>query len=247
MDKSASVEHTTIIDPGTSMASFVLTWPGSDLDLVLRSPNGTIIDSEINVSSIYYSKNKTQAYYMIQNPDQGTWTMKVRPINVSANGENYTIFIYLPGKNETNSSLISYEKETKFNGLYSSQGIDDDGNGLYDHIDVKVGVNVMSPGVYWVSGSLRDESSNESLMSSNETYLNIGARFMTLKFYGMRHSGAYLLKNVTLFKTNYTNSSNEKALLDYRENAYRTKIYRNIDPNPQLAFFDKAIFRSYNG
>ena len=218
IEQSASTLHTVTTEPDTSVALFFLSWEGSDLDLILHSPNGTTIDP----SSVYYVENATYEYYMIPNPEPGTWTTEVRAVEVAVSGEDYSVSVYVP-----------VTGDAVFNNIYSDYGVDDDGNGLYDHIDIEVGINVTSPGWYWVNGSLYDANGSEAILVSDETYLKPGDQLVTLKFYGMHLPGAYHLRNLTLYKALFHDG--ERFFLDLREEAYTTEEYYDFDPIPQLA------------
>jgi hypothetical protein len=125
------------------------------------------------------------------------------------------------------ASQISNSAPAGLNGLYKSQGVDDDGNGLFDHIDIEIGIDVRTPGRYRVNGSLYDDGGNETVPASNEAQLSIGAKYITLQFYGLQRPGAYHLRNVTLY-------DDQNQLLESSGDAYTTKGYFSIDSNPQL-------------
>ncbi|RCV65978.1 Rhodanese-related sulfurtransferase [Methanophagales archaeon] len=218
MGPSGSASYTTPIGPSTSEAFFGIRWGGSDLNLILHSPDGTTIDPSSNISSVYYVQNATCEYYIILNPEPGTWTMDVKPIDVPESGENYTVFVY-----EGDDAV--------FNDIYSDYGTAAVG-GWYERINVEVGVNITVPGLYKVNGSLYDANGNEAILVSKETYLDVGNQSVTLKFYGMRQPGAYYLRNLTLYEVLYYGVV--KAL-DHRGEAYTTRVYHDLDPNPQLA------------
>ncbi len=116
-----------------------------------------------------------------------------------------------------------------FNGLYSSRGADDDADGLFDHIDIDIGIGVKESGTYKVIASLYDSVGNETTLGSKENFnLEFGARTVTLKFYGTLQPGAYILRNLTLY-------NDRDQVLDHVEEAYTTQGYFNLDPEPQLA------------
>jgi hypothetical protein len=92
------------IDSTISESKFRLSWPGSDLDLTLVDPNGTIIDPCYAAShpDINYVKTATEAYYSIDHPIPGNWQMKVTAVDVPPEGEQYTATAYLT----TNLNLL---------------------------------------------------------------------------------------------------------------------------------------------
>ncbi len=116
-----------------------------------------------------------------------------------------------------------------FNGLYASRGADDDADGLFDHIDIDIGLGVKKSGTYKVIASLYDSVGKESIPASRDDFnLEFGARTVTLKFYGTLQPGAYSLRNLTLY-------DDQGQALDHVDEAYTTRGYFNPDPEPQLA------------
>jgi hypothetical protein len=126
------------------------------------------------------------------------------------------------------TSYASNKDYSALNGLYKSHGSDDDGDGLFDHIDVDIGMDVRTPGRYTVTGYLYDDGGNETVPASEEAQLSIGSKHITLPFYGLQRPGVYHLRNLTLYDS-------YGQILDHRDEAYTTEGYFSIDPNPQLA------------
>ena len=125
-------------------------------------------------------------------------------------------------------SMATDKTSGTFNGLYSSMGIDLDGDGFYDSIDLEVGLNIAVPGIYEVSGQLIEDSGNGTYSASNKTYLSLGARSVGLRFYALRTPGAFILRNLTLYD-NYGRD------LGQIEEAYKTENYSYLDPDPRIA------------
>ena len=126
-------------------------------------------------------------------------------------------------------SSATEEGVARFNGLYDSRGVDDDADGLFDHIDIDVGISIKKPGTYKVLGSLYDSRNNEVIPVSRSKYpLSFGARTVTLRFYGITKPGTYCLRNLTLY-------DDSGQILDSVEEAYTTQGYFNLDSEPQFA------------
>lgn len=125
-------------------------------------------------------------------------------------------------------SMASDKTSGAFNGLYSSMGIDLDGDGFYDCIDLEVGLNIAVPGIYEVRGQLIEDHGNETYSASNKTNLSLGARSVVLRFYAVRTPGAFRLRNLTLYD-NYGRD------LGHIEEAYKTENYSYLDPDPRIA------------
>ncbi len=126
------------------------------------------------------------------------------------------------------TSSASDKGSANLNGIYHSRGVDDNANGLMDHIDVDVGIDVKVPGNYKVLGSLYDDGGNETMLVTERRHLPFGLKFITLQFYGLRQPGAFHLRNITLY-------DDKGLILDRRDDAYTTERYFSLDPGPQLA------------
>jgi hypothetical protein len=128
----------------------------------------------------------------------------------------------------TCASQTSNNASASLNGLYTSHGVDDNGNGLFDHIDVNIGIDVRTSGRYRVTGSLYDDWGNETVPASNDAQLSFGAKYITLQFYGLQRPGVYHLRNLTIY-------GDQGQILEHSDDAYTTEGWFSIDPNPQLA------------
>lgn len=231
-----SVEEYTrpiIVKPNTSATLFVLNSENSSLSLKLLSPNGkSITPLSDDDSSIYHYDIDGTTGYLIIKPDPGIWTMEVEPFWSEKDKEKYTLFVY---KFENDSAAA-------FNDYYADKGVDDDGNGRYDHIDVTVGTDIKTAGWYMISGSLCDENTNKTIFAFNKTYLERGNRSQTLKFYGMNNSSSYYLENLSLETAQppsyaytsgngmgYADLEGDVGFQDFRAEAYKTKTYDKLD------------------
>ena len=83
--------HSTPIDSILSRVTFGLTWPGSDLDLTLVSPDGRQIrpDTVEQYADIEFSQGPTYERYIVQQPTPGDWIIWVVAVDVPLDGEDY--------------------------------------------------------------------------------------------------------------------------------------------------------------
>ena len=92
----ASLQIPTIMDSTVESVEFRLSWSGSDLDLVLKTPGGALIDPVYALeNNITFVESETFEYYVIENPEPGLWEMEITPVNVPTEGEMYTVTVYL--------------------------------------------------------------------------------------------------------------------------------------------------------
>ncbi|HJH26594.1 MAG TPA: hypothetical protein C5S37_07415 [Methanophagales archaeon] len=84
------------LDVVIEVLKIILHWPGSDLDLTIIDPNGTVM--EPGMPGVFYSGNDTYPeYYEIHNPQPGNWTIQIYGKNVTGEYENYTVTVFHPG------------------------------------------------------------------------------------------------------------------------------------------------------
>jgi len=87
--------QTAVIDPSVRQARFVVDWGGSDIDLVLVAPDGTVIDHAAaatypNVSLVV---GDTYEIYTVDYPLPGEWQITVQGADVSPGGETYNLYV----------------------------------------------------------------------------------------------------------------------------------------------------------
>lgn len=100
-----------ILISGTAGADFSLYWIQGDLNLTLTTPNGTLINLSVvesNPNIIHFEDTELILEgYTIENPDGGIWRVNITAVNVSDEGENYTVLTFL----DTNITLaLSLQK-----------------------------------------------------------------------------------------------------------------------------------------
>jgi hypothetical protein len=80
-----------LIPPFTRLAKFVTTWPGSQVDTVLQSPDGTIIDPNSAGAFVSHTKERTFEVYRLRYPSAGLWAMIAYGQDLSPGGERVTL------------------------------------------------------------------------------------------------------------------------------------------------------------
>jgi hypothetical protein len=125
------------------------------------------------------------------------------------------------------NDTLAVQQYDAFTGNFSDYGTDVDGDGLYDFLNIDVGVSVNIAGNYTMLGDLYDVNRNEIVWSINDTYLDIGNQTIKLYFDGkaiQKHgvNGPYYLKDLALLDENY-------ELLGYIVDVYTTSAYDYTD------------------
>jgi alpha-tubulin suppressor-like RCC1 family protein/lysophospholipase L1-like esterase len=72
---------------GMGQATFSTAWPGSDVVMTLTAPSGRTITRSTSAPDVYHQLGPTYEVFTIDNPEAGTWTVKLTGANVSPDGE----------------------------------------------------------------------------------------------------------------------------------------------------------------
>jgi|GEM_PF-3030801 len=73
------------VDNTDEGVAFEATWGGSDLDLTLVKPDGSIVDSTVAAAEpdIEYVTASSYEFYRVRSPEEGEWTMVIDGVDVS--------------------------------------------------------------------------------------------------------------------------------------------------------------------
>jgi len=83
------------VQPKTSLIKVVLSWPGSDLDLILIDPNGN--QAMPGAGVIYSGNDALPEYYEVYDPEPGDWTIQIYGKDVTDTTEDYNVMVFQPG------------------------------------------------------------------------------------------------------------------------------------------------------
>jgi len=83
--------HSFQVDPSARVVTVGVSWGGSDLDLALLTPDGTVISPQTAQSDpdIDFVDGGTYELYQITAPQAGGWQMQVAAVDVPQTGEEY--------------------------------------------------------------------------------------------------------------------------------------------------------------
>ncbi len=180
------------IDSSIAQATFTLSWGGSDLDLILTRPDGSIIDPSIAQTdpSIEYVEEAQYELYRLDNPMAGTWTINVIGVDVPIGTENFiakvTAITLVTLSVVTDKSAYSFPEPIKIMAILEEGGIPITG--------VHVRATVIRPDSSEVSFDLFDDGSDDhgDLTANDGIYTNYFLEFT--------EDGSYTIK-VTAFGT----------------------------------------------
>uniref|UniRef100_UPI0040566958 right-handed parallel beta-helix repeat-containing protein n=1 Tax=Candidatus Electronema sp. TaxID=2698783 RepID=UPI0040566958 len=138
-------------DYANKLISFVVKWPGSDIDLLLTKPDGTPLDYTGDTVFGYY-EGKTQEYYVVYNDQSGTWQIDLKAVDVAEEGEPYEFIVYADAGSQNSGDADSdqdgipdaWELE-HFGDLSHDASTDADNDGLNDLEEYQNGTDPNNP------------------------------------------------------------------------------------------------------
>ena len=93
--QGGTATQTVLINPSVSQATFEVDWTGSDMDLALIGPDGTVIDHNTAASypGVTLDIGDTYEMYTVNSPQAGQWTMQTYGADIPAGTETYHSYV----------------------------------------------------------------------------------------------------------------------------------------------------------
>ncbi len=142
---------------------------------------------------------------IFQNRANGPYTLSVVRI---AEESGLALLPVAEAANAHQTAAYSYlqfeHTQLRLTGNGTATGVDFNGNGLYDRLDVRVEVEADRAGFYQWSGQLRDVNGRELGFGSGAAFFNVGSNFITFFFDGATIGrngvdGPYFVTDLLLF------------------------------------------------
>ena len=164
-----------------------------------------------------------------------------RDLVIDAGNDTYTTTAYAYTDFEPYDAQLSY--------TFNEATRDTDGDGLYDSLDVGVGLDIYNAGSYTVTGRLF-ANGNEVAFAQSGASMATGTQVLTLTFDGQairqrRQDGPYLLGNVRLHDA--SDSQVDFALSPYTTTAYAYTDFERGSAELTGAYSDSGIDDDGNG
>lgn len=158
-----------------------------------------------------------------------------------ANPGKQTTTVYSPyvyALRPLNVTPKAYLVQSGINGSYIDSAVDNNGNGLFDNLNIAFDVEVATSGRYGLVGLLNDSSGKRIELVNKRFELQAGINRVELAFDGLeinRHgvNGPYNF-SIGLFEE-------DGWVLDFKENAHQTAIYNYMDFEGQQASFSGSF------
>jgi predicted outer membrane repeat protein len=122
---------------------------------------------------------------------------------------------------ETSDFLI---QDARLKGEYTDLGTDEDGDGLFDYLQIDAGVNITTESDFILTGTLYNSTSKAIDLATNQVHLAPGEHIMSLKFDGRAifRNGAnetFSLQDIFVYK------ANDMTIQDFDMKSYTTANY----------------------
>jgi hypothetical protein len=212
---SSSKYYNATIEPHALAMSFALRWRNnvSALEVVLRSPGGRVIEPETLAD---FKRCKASLSFSLPEPEAGRWSVEIRSAATPAGGDDYCLSF-----RPVQVVDVMDRASARFNGLYKDYGHDENGDGFYEYIILKTGVDIRVPGNYTIEGYLYDVNDGKEIHVLDAGRLNVGSQAIELHLYGMAAPGPYRLKALALYDENGDVADRSSAV-------YTTHEYQNL-------------------
>lgn len=170
-----STKYSLVLAGFLPVVNFNVSWPGSDIDLVITTPNGEVLTPSSGIV-VDFIETGTQDTYVVDASaiEEGTWTVEVVGVEIAAEGEPYeltisteSIFVNTPpvadaGNDQTIDCADGNGVDVTLDGSGSS---DEDGDSLtytwtgdFGTLTGEVVNVVLTPGTYSVTLTVEDGS-----------------------------------------------------------------------------------------
>jgi len=215
------------IDSTVSEATFDLSWQGSDLDLVLYTPDSTRIDPTTagNDPGIYYVEADTYEYYTVRNPARGDWIMEIIAVDVPPEGEEYIAVAQV-------SSDLNYDATINITEQFS--GSDSD---IFDLLYKAIMFSPVGDGVSYmacirnINELPTDPTGGQAISLSDDGYEYISlAGQRTVSICGSIFAGFYVGSNgyITFSEVDIDGS---QSLADHFDTPRVSCLFNDFDPS----------------
>ncbi|HEU4323380.1 MAG TPA: VWA domain-containing protein [Roseiflexaceae bacterium] len=101
MAQGDSRQVTVNIGESRPSASFLVTWPGSDVDLSVSAPDGQTLSRQNSSTSTYFASGRTYELFNVLNPQPGTWTVNIAAVSMPTGAEPVTLNVAASGQFRT--------------------------------------------------------------------------------------------------------------------------------------------------
>lgn len=153
----------------------------------------------------------------------------------------FLVIVTMPTVGTKNNLALAGPFGAELTGVIDDQGVDEDGDGLFDYLKVGVQVNVTDPGNYYVyiSDLLDSNSEYINVYASNFTFLDAGLQIVYLYLEGPR---IYLCGRNPSY-VNYIELRDEKyTSYDYLNKVPLSKEYSYTEFDPPTAMLTGRIY-----
>jgi Tol biopolymer transport system component len=204
---TATVSHGGATPVSGGAVTGIIRRPDGTVDYLVLYDDGQHHDGAANdgIFGAQYTKTNLGGIYGLQLTAAGTYGDEPYTRNATA------VFTIAP-----NTVALT--------GQYSDAGVDSNGNGLYNWLEVQVGLYVSGASAYTLSAEIY-QGATFVTHASNQVYLQPGTQSVPLRFSGdailaSQLDGPYLVRNVIL-----TDNATATVLVETADNVHTTAPY----------------------
>jgi len=189
--------ETNVVDPGDYIVKALLT--NTNGDQTYSSKIFTLVPGLQNLELLYSAKELKKFGF------DGPYSIDRVILEFTSPTESFVLDeLDTIGQTAAYATATFDREPIELTGVVSSTGIDTNANGLFEQLNVGVGLNVTTFGLYRWSGWIHDGRGNQITLTSGAGYLNAGTSVVTLVFPGTAignngFDGPYQIRNFTIF------------------------------------------------
>lgn len=193
---------------------------GASVDAQLQAPDGSLTALSLNDSGVNGDAVAGDGVYSFN--ISGLTNAGMYTALVTANGSSA-----LPFSREQSTGFTVAERNVSLTGSTSDQGIDTNGNQLFDQLQVTTSATVSKPGTYLFQGELHAADGTLIGTASAQESLQTGTNSVTLNFDGRQIYQSHEDGPYTLSVMRTAQELDETPLIiDELQNFYTTSNYR---------------------
>lgn len=112
MNQGDLIQVPVVISPTQASATFLVNWPGSQVDTTLTTPSGQLIDPQTVDPNVYHAQGLTYELYRITNPVAGEWRINMYGTLLPPGGEQVNVTVNVIGQQSPPSEPFRFRGYT---------------------------------------------------------------------------------------------------------------------------------------
>ena len=89
-----------------------VNWPGSDIDMIVTTPSGRVLDPSSDIVEKFY-EGATEDYYVINSTEEGVWKFDLIGVDIAPEGEPYEFSVIVADQSSEHEDDVIPEAEAE--------------------------------------------------------------------------------------------------------------------------------------